>query len=122
MGETLERGAIRVFRIDVLGHFACRGIVRASQVFEADAQWITGQSEHAAELSATQHTYTSGHAGSAGSGWRNTPSVCSRRYRFRAALISGYLGARMAAARRAAFMAPGFPIARVATGTPAGIC
>ena len=43
-------------------------------------------------------------------------------YFFSFCLIFGYLLLKMAMANNAEFLAPAFPIARVATGTPAGIC
>src|SRR5437868_7223778 len=51
-----------------------------------------------------------------------TDSACFRRNASNRVRISGYLFPRMLAASSAAFVAPALPIARVATGTPAGIC
>src|SRR5262249_35225292 len=51
-----------------------------------------------------------------------TAWACASRWRLSASRNSGRLLARMAAARRAALVAPALPMARVPTGMPPGIC
>ena len=88
-----------------------------------------GLGEHEGELAGTEdadaRTAGGGHArgaGLRGSGLERTVSVCERRKVSRARAISESLRARMDAAKRPAFFAPELPIAKVATGTPPGIC
>src|SRR5262249_28614896 len=56
------------------------------------------------------------------SGLSATASVCDRRQLSSAVAIAGSASARIPAANKAALTAPARPIAKVATGTPAGIC
>src|SRR5205807_7588062 len=57
-----------------------------------------------------------------GSPTSSTFFVCSTRNCRSASLTLGYLFASIAAASRAALVAPGLPMASVPTGMPAGIC
>src|SRR5262249_45278885 len=78
-------------------------------------------SEHPAELASAHDSYS--HALLVrGSGLSRTTAVCRRRKLSSAAATCGCWFARIEAAHRAALVAPGAPIAKVATGTPAGIC
>src|SRR5690606_29399142 len=57
-----------------------------------------------------------------GSSLAATSALCRSLKASSAPAIRGWSAARIAAANRAALAAPASPIAKVATGTPAGIC
>src|SRR5262245_6160717 len=90
---------------------------------EVQAERVACQSEHAAQLARAHHA--NGHARldvSRGSEFASTLAVCCARCFSSAAPNSGCALARIAAALKAALVAPATPIANVATGIPAGIC
>src|SRR5262249_55707612 len=99
-----------------------RGILCGVEAQKVQAERITRQSEHAAELAGTDDANRHVREGARGSGLPSTEAVCRSRNDSSAVAIAGCLLARMAAAHRAAVAAPAVPIAKVATGTPAGIC
>src|SRR5258708_28401863 len=93
--------------------------------------------EHVSELPAAENTdgharvpffsgavvvaIPSARAGAFGSGLARTRSVCALRNFLYASRTSGCFAPRIAAASKAALIAPALPIASVPTGTPPGI-
>src|SRR6185437_3843031 len=97
-------------------------LARGIQAQEIQPQRIARQCEHAAELAGAHDADGHERVGARGSGLPSTPAVWRSRNDSSAALIAGCLLPRMAAAHNAALLAPAAPMAKVATGTPAGIC
>src|ERR1043166_3773513 len=82
-----------------------------------------GHRRHAPELpSAENADRAAGRQHQRDSGLSATASVCDRRQLSSAAATAGSLSAKIAAANKAALTAPAWPMAKVATGMPAGIC
>src|SRR5881394_2146652 len=95
---------------------------------EMQAEGITRESEHVAELSTAEDAdgharfpFFSGGAATDGSGFASTRPVCSVRNLRKASRKAGCFAPRMAAARSAALIAPALPMASVPTGMPPGI-
>src|SRR5262249_59171389 len=93
------------------------GLGRGLQEAKAEAERITGQRQHPAELARPQNAHHHDGCPSCGSGWSSTAWVCAARYRCRAARYWPCLLARIAVARSAALTAPARPMAMVPTGT-----
>ena len=90
---------------------------------DAVAQGPRAQREHPAELAAAQHADGGARQDHAepGSLRASTRSVWAVRSASSFPATAASVSARMAAAKSAAFCAPAAPMAKVATGTPAGI-
>src|SRR5581483_3353663 len=109
-------------------HLKSAGIRVGRIGMAAQSEPRRGQRKHAAELTAAEDSdgrvwlqYRQSHA-RASRGRFATALLC--RARQASSLFASLASdvARTAAARSAALTAPGLPIARVPTGTPAGIC
>src|SRR6202008_4175384 len=101
-------------------------------------QRVTCERQHVPELPAAQNpdgharvpffaavvfaSTPNARAAAFGSALARTRSVCASRYFRYASRTSGCFTPRIAAASKAALIAPALPTARVPTGTPPGIC
>src|SRR4051794_19156064 len=108
-----------------IGNLACRRVFIRRKRMDAITHSSGRDGEHAPELTAAQNAN--------GAAWKDrgkahereswrTASVWDLRHSSIFMRISGYLLPRMLPASSAALVAPAVPIARVPTGTPAGIC
>src|SRR5579859_350714 len=136
-GKFRQRGAIGKRRCNAGGDASYRSFRGRIQETEMKTQRIAGQGEHVAELSAAKDA--DGHervpffpgaevvaipsvrAVALGSGLARTRSVCALRNLRYASRTCGCLAPSMAAASRAALIAPALPMAMAPTGTPPGI-
>src|SRR5690606_20647873 len=118
-GELLQRALVAV----VAQHHRCElrgaGIGGAVHHQEAQAQRRAGKRDHAGQLPATEDA-DGGHL--RGSSAAITSAVWRSRNAARALSMAASPGASIAAANSAALAAPALPMAKVATGIPAGIC
>src|SRR5690606_71012 len=102
-------------RRELAGTGLCGGVHHQ----EAQPQRRAGKREHVGQLPAAEDA-DGGHF--RGSSAASTSAVCCARNADSAEATPGWSGASIAAANRAALAAPASPMAKVATGTPAGIC
>src|ERR1700733_2921812 len=108
---------------DEAGRYLRPGRVGAAiQKQAAYPERISGQREHAPQLARSDDTDAQQSQEARGSGLASTALVCAWRKASRAVRTSACSLASIAAANSAAFFAPAAPIAKVATGTPLGIC
>src|SRR5476651_2457238 len=124
IGQLTQVVLIAVIGPQMLAQRGCASIRRRVQESEVHAQRSTRQRQHAAQLAATDYTDLHRQQPQAmrESGLSRTLSVCSARKVFSTAWNCGCLAPRMLADNNAALIAPALPMARVATGMPAGIC
>src|SRR5690606_5213059 len=124
IGQAAQVLVVVVVTTQVLAQRLGTGVRRRIEEGETHAQRRTRQGQHAAQLAATDDTdlHSSGPCQERGSGFSSTVSVCSVRNCLSAAWNCGCWWPRMLAASSAALTAPALPMARVATGIPAGIC
>src|SRR5436853_559060 len=115
-----KRRLVLIVGDDQLGAHSRRRLWIRREKTSLYSQPTAGECKHLPKLSGAE--YSDSHPVAAGSGWSSTACVCVSRNAVSAARTSGCLLPTIAAARRAAFIAPAFPIASVPTGTPAGIC
>src|ERR1700704_4137021 len=114
-----------------------RRLRRRIEEAEVKAKRVTRECEHVSELPAAEDAdsharfpFLAGEvvaiprarAAAAGSGFASTRSVCALRNLRYASRTSGCFAPSMAAASKAALIAPALPIASVPTGMPPGIC
>src|SRR5260370_19803726 len=124
-GKFLQGGIVVVWGGDARGDSPDRSFRRGVEKTEAKTQRIAREREHVSELPAAEnadrHPRVPFFTGAFGSGLARTRPVCAlRNFRY-ASRTSGCFAPRMAAASKAALIAPAFPIAIVPTGTPPGI-
>src|SRR5262249_21250423 len=119
LGEAVEGGVVVVLGDDELGDVAGASVGDVVEDAAADIEGVASEGEHAAELAAAENADADHPA--AGSGVSSTVWVWRARKSSSAALRLGRDRARIAVAKRAALTAPALPMAKVATGTPAGI-
>ena len=124
-GEVGERRLVVIGRDGAAAATAKAGLGGIGAVDVAvEAELGGGHGQHAAELAAAENADDHARAARAvhsSSGRSATAAVCSARQRSSRSATAASAVARMAAASSAALMAPARPMARVPTGTPAGI-
>src|SRR3712207_240793 len=107
-----------------VGDAACRSVPLGGEDVDRVAHPAGGDDQHPAQLAASEHAdggpgrQSAAQAGP-GSSELAAFSACSRRKPRSLSRRGGRVLARMATARRAAFVAPALPMASVPTGTPA---
>src|SRR5882762_6466519 len=135
--KFLQRRAVGVLGSDARRDAPHRSFWRGIEKAKVKTQRISRERKHVSELTAAEDT--DGHArfpffaltgwlaipsardAIPGSGFARTRSVCAlRNFRY-ASRTSGCFAPRMAAASRAALIAPALPMASVPTGMPPGI-
>src|ERR1700676_1448379 len=134
VSKFLQRSAIREIARDARSDSSDRRFRRRVEKTESQPKRIACESQHITKLSAAEDpdaharflffrcSFFRGGHGADGSGLARTRSVCAPRNLRSASRMCGYLLPRMAAASRAALIAPDLPIASVPTGMPPGIC
>src|SRR5690606_20963911 len=121
-GKFLQLVEITPIGAQQRGDLPCTGILRAVNDEKAVAKRCAGERKHARQLAAAKNADGRHNYSCPGSGCASTLSVCSRRKASSRPAMAGSRIDRIAAANKAALMAPARPIANVATGIPAGIC
>src|SRR4029079_17187314 len=129
IGESLQGLAVGIGGAAVMGRDlkgGALGLGREDMAFTSETGG--GKGQHATKLAAAQNA--DGGIGrqrlvqfhqAPSFGCSATPAVCLARQSLSRLASALSLRARMLAARRAALMAPGLPMARVPTGMPGGI-